>query len=462
MKTGYYAAYLLCAFLVSVTSCNNDATKDSPMTASQSFTVAVASIGENFNIETRRPISSVSPTQTFDKLSLIIVKNEVPAQIVYKTTLNDWSNTANIVSTPWSNENGEGRKATITLNGTDCLKDEHSYIVYAIGYESNTYGNYEPFKGLEAGDNYNQTETATVPLCDDAHEIFAGAEIFIVKDGKIYSQQDSESGAAPATIVLRRQVAGTFGYFTDIPTHVGDSPVAKLRLVATQRNQTVIFGGFRGLEDPLNFNKENVVNGTNPRTDYDAQLAHSQKKDAFVVYEIDLSKWFPGNTDSSLPLDINGDGLLNGLDKNWRIDAEKYPEGSLSLLEGSVFGDAFWIAVAISKEALEKSIPTFQMQLTNENDGILKYWNVQLRDTDEEETRTIVTLPDDGGRAIISIEKNPDTDYCYSIVRNRLYTMGEKSHSQNYGEDSPINLNNVESLVLDSNHEWNMDNIIIF
>ena len=271
MKTGYYAAYLLCAFLVSVTSCNNDATKDSPMTASQSFTVAVASIGENFNIETRRPISSVSPTQTFDKLSLIIVKNEVPAQIVYKTTLNDWSNTANIVSTPWSNENGEGRKATITLNGTDCLKDEHSYIVYAIGYESNTYGNYEPFKGLEAGDNYNQTETATVPLGDDAHEIFAGAEIFIVKDGKIYSQQDSESGAAPATIVLRRQVAGTFGYFTDIPTHVGDSPVAKLRLVATQRNQTVIFGGFRGLEDPLNFNKENVVNGTNPRTDYDAQ-----------------------------------------------------------------------------------------------------------------------------------------------------------------------------------------------
>ena len=40
--------------------------------------------------------------------------------------------------------------------------------------------------------------------------------------------------------------------------------------------------------------------------------------------------------------------------------------------------------------------------------------------------------------------------------------MGEKSHSQNYGEDSPINLNNVESLILDSNHEWNMDNIIIF
>ena len=58
-------------------------------------------------------------------------------------------------------------------------------MAYVIGYQSGTYGGYEPFKGVEVGDYYNQTETVTVPNGGHAEEVFAGAEIFLVENGVI-------------------------------------------------------------------------------------------------------------------------------------------------------------------------------------------------------------------------------------------------------------------------------------
>ena len=40
--------------------------------------------------------------------------------------------------------------------------------------------------------------------------------------------------------------------------------------------------------------------------------------------------------------------------------------------------------------------------------------------------------------------------------------MGEKAHGQSYGEDTPIDLNTVSTLVLDSQHEWNTTSVIPF
>ena len=203
----------------------------------------------------------------------------------------------------------------------------------------------------------------------------------------------------------------------------------------------------------------------NPRTDYDARLAGSTANDAFIVYEIDLHKWFPGNTENPLlPLDLNGDGYLDSGDTNWVTDEETYPQGTISLSQGSVFGERFWIAVAMTQSDVNSGIPTFQMQLVDEHSQVIRHWDVALQDFESAgEERTIVTLPNGSeGRTQISHAENIDTDICFSIVRNRLYTMGEKSQSQSYGEDVPVDLSTADVLVLNAKHEWQIQNSIFF
>ena len=440
----------------------------------QSFSVVVESVGELFeggegvnpaDAVSRRPISSVTPTQTFDKLAVLIVEYASPAKVVYKKTIDNWSNPDNKASIPWSTEEGQGRYATVTLSGDECLEEGKNYMAYVIGYHTGTYGGYEPFKGIEVGDYYNQTEVVTVPEDGSADEIFAGAEVFFVKDGVILSQRSSEAEVEHGLMVARRQVAGTFGYFTRIPVIENGKEVAKLRLVSTKENRTAIFGGFRSVDDNLNFHKDNVINGMNAATDYDCVLAGSLNKDAFSVYEIDLCKWFPGNTENALlPLDANGDGYLDSADSNWKTDEENYPKGTISLPRGTVFGDSFLVSIAMLKNDVDEGIPTFQMQMLDVDGNVIKYWDVVLRNLDTVgETRTLVSLPNGvNGRTEITELENIDTESCFSVVRNRLYTMGEKSQSQNYGEDEPIDLSKENVLVLDARHEWQIMNSIIF
>ena len=465
-------AALLLSSCSSDTSSVSDINTEKPQ--QQTFTVVVESVGELFEggegvnpgtLASRRPISSVTPTQTFDKLALLIIEYASPAKVVYKRTIDNWSNPDNKASYPWSTEEGQGRYATITLTGDECLEEGKNYMAYVIGYHAGTYGGYEPFKDIEVGDYYNHTEVVTVPENGSVDEVFAGAEVFWVKDGIILSQRSSETEVEHGLMVARRQVAGTFGYFTRIPVTAGGKKVAKLRLVSTKENRTVIFGGFRSVDDNLNFHKDNVINGMNPATDYDCVLAGSLKKDAFSVYEIDLCKWFPGNTENALlPLDANGDGYLDSGDTNWQTDEENYPKGTISLPRGTVFGDSFMVSIAMFQDDVDEGIPTFQMQMLDADGNVVKYWDVVLRNYETAgENRTLVSLPEgvDGRTEIMELE-NIDTETCFSIVRNRLYTMGEKSQSQNYGEDEPIDLSIANELVLDARHEWQIMNSIIF
>lgn len=479
MQIRYKLKYnLIAVAALLLSSCSSDTSSVSDINTEkpqqQTFTVVVESVGELFEggegvnpgtLASRRPISSVTPTQTFDKLALLIIEYASPAKVVYKRTIDNWSNPDNKASYPWSTEEGQGRYATVTLTGDECLEEGKNYMAYVIGYHAGTYGGYEPFKDIEVGDYYNHTEVVTVPENGSVDEVFAGAEVFRVKDGIILSQRSSEAEVEHGLMVARRQVAGTFGYFTRIPVTAGGKKVAKLRLVSTKENRTVIFGGFRSVDDNLNFHKDNVINGMNPATDYDCVLAGSLKKDAFSVYEIDLCKWFPGNTENALlPLDANGDGYLDSADTNWQTDEENYPKGTISLPRGTVFGDSFMVSIAMFQDDVDEGIPTFQMQMLDADGNVVKYWDVVLRNYETAgENRTLVSLPEgvDGRTEIMELE-NIDTETCFSIVRNRLYTMGEKSHSQNYGEDEPIDLSIANELVLDARHEWQIMNSIIF
>lgn len=479
MQIRYKLKYnLIAVAALLLSSCSTDTPSDSDIDTGkpqqQTFTVVVESVGELFEggegvnsgaLASRRPISSVTPTQTFDKLALLIIEYASPAKVVCKRTIDNWSNPDNKASYPWSTEEGQGRYATVTLTGDECLEEGKNYMAYVIGYQTGTYGGYEPFKDIEVGDYYNHTEVVTVPENGSVDEVFAGAEVFWVKDGIILSQRSSEAEVEHGLMVARRQVAGTFGYFTRIPVTAGGKKVAKLRLVSTKENRTVIFGGFRSVDDNLNFHKDNVINGMNPATDYDCVLAGSLKKDAFSVYEIDLCKWFPGNTENALlPLDANGDGYLDSADTNWQTDEENYPKGTISLPRGTVFGDSFMVSIAMLQDDVDEGIPTFQMQMLDADGNVVKYWDVVLRNLDTAgETRTLVSLPNGvNGRTEITELVNIDTETCFSVVRNRLYTMGEKGQSQNYGEDEPIDLSVADILVLDARHEWQIQNSVIF
>ena len=469
--------YIILAFCVLFASCDNSLSDDTDSQNSkpqqQTFTVVVESVGELFTggegvnptKTARRPISSVTPTQTFDKLSVLIVEYQSPAKVVYKKTIDNWSNPDNKASIPWSTEDGLGRYATLTLTDNECLEEGKNYMAYVIGYQSGTYGEYEPFKGIEPGDYFNRTEVATVPENGFAEEIFAGAEILFVQNGVILSKLSDEAEVQHGLVIARRQVAGTFGYFTRIPVEINNNKVSKLRLVATKRNQTVIFGGFRSVDDSYDFHKDNVINGMNPRTDYDCVLAGSTVNNAFKVYDIDLCRWFPGNTENeSLPLDANGDGYLDSKDGNWCMDEDAYPKGTISLPRGTVFGDSFWVSVAMTQNDIDAGIPTFQMQILDTNEHIIKSWDVVLRNYETAgENRTLVSLPEGTDRRTVITElDNIDTETCFSIVRNRLYTMGVKNQSQNYGEDEPIDLSIADVLVLDARHEWQIISSIIF
>ena len=108
--------------------------------------------------------------------------------------------------------------------------------------------------------------------------------------------------------------------------------------------------------------------------------------------------------------------------------------------------------------------PTFQMQLLDAAGAVVTHWVVALRDFEcTDRNRTLVSLPDGPeGRTRVTHGENLDTETCFSIVRNRLYTMGEKSQSQSYGEDVPVEQRAAGVHELNANHQWQIHTSNIF
>lgn len=312
-----------------------------------------------------------------------------------------------------------GRKLTISLKGTDKLKDGE-YTVYACAYSEDSGYKFAPT--VEAKDTEWKDFYATVSQGNDPSEVFAGQATVTAKDTK--DEVSLKSGNGNALVTLYRQVAGISGYFKNIPANVDGDVPTHLRLVASGKNTKVLFGeldtNVGDAADKVNVN--HVMNGAEAAalTNRDGKFAVSNK-DGYVVYEIKLDNWF---TEGFTNADKNKDGFVNSDDVKagvkWVNPNAKVNGHVQGLVQGTVWGGKFVIPFA-----QVENVPTLQLQLVQKDiDGtvnLLKYWNIKVDATYT--AASAVELPT-GAIATVTGDKSKEV---YNIYRNHMYSIGKKN-----------------------------------
>lgn len=489
----------------------------------QVLTLSLATSGD---ITTRagRPLLSAQPGQDIQNITLYFVNGE--NQIVLKKHIgkDEWAN-----ATAYSN----GMQLNLSLKASkDEQLPGGAYTVYAIGYSDNSdYGTFTPATPSETW-NITDAKTkggttyATFTASDfsavltnqkDAEEIFAGmAKVTATTiDGNNCLVATNESGSYTKkevpTIVLNRQVAGVTGYFTNLPAKVGDQIPTKIRLVASNKSNKVHFTSMVSGETDgtTTAAATNVVNGSASSLTADNLPYWNSSKKGYRVYEIELSEFFPQMKSSDGPktfdqLDLDGDGFVGYKDaqhyvygkvpsstSDWdtaykgNVASENmessYNEGKTkalsefwknpnettqTLVAGSVFAGEFIIPF------LQKTgYNTFELQLLDKDDNILKTWNVQVPDGQKVTNPTLAEgIASDGTPTI----ENDKSTLIYNIYRNHLYSLGMKTNDIEGGgepgttdpdpkpqpdpdpnpEDKPEDLSKGQDLLINVNDNW--------
>lgn len=401
--------------MIALSACNEK--EDAPVynDDAQVFTLTVSN---NDGKDTRagRPLYSEAAAQNIDMVRFFIISTETN-NVVYEKEISEWMSDPSVITV------GDARQTTIELKGDDKLA-EGTYKAYAIGYTSSgSVYTYSPeFSGLEKGGDWTSAVTATTS--GDAEEIFAGTtddnqNIVITSAGETFTK----------TIVLKRQVAGTYGYFTNIPAKGPKGEVAKtLRLVAAAKNTQVVLDGF---------DKGNAVNGKTSAADESGVFFNDGTTKGFVVYSINLDSWFTGG-------DTNSDDVLNESD-TWTAGIT---ESGVTFKKGSVFAGKFVVPFS----AVASASNSLQLQLLDATGNILRYWNVNLAAAQED----VIDIT--AGEPAAADELSTSS---YSVLRNHLYTLGMRKAGDNGGtddpdgdEDNPEDLNKGQQLVIKVSGEW--------
>lgn len=407
--------------MIALSACNEK--EDAPVynDDAQVFTVTVSN---NDGKDTRagRPLYSEAAAQNIDMVHFFIINTETN-KVVYEKDIPNWMSDQSVITV-----GDDARQTTIELKGDDKLA-VGTYKAYAVGYtsEGSVY-TYDPdFTTLEKESDWISAVTATTS--GDAEEIFAGTtegnqNIVITSAGETFTK----------TIVLKRQVAGTYGYFTNIPAKGPKGEVAKtLRLVAAAKNKQVVLDGFE---------HTNAVNGKTSADEEPNVMFYDGKTKGFVVYSINLESWFTQG-------DKNTDGLLNADDEGWvaPISGEG-EEDKVSFKTGSVFGGKFVVPFS----AVESASNSLQLQLLDEGGNILRYWNVNLAAAQED----VIDITASEASAADEVSTSS-----YSVLRNHLYTLGMRKAGDNGGdddpdgdEDNPEDLNKGQQLVIKVSGAW--------
>lgn len=318
----------------------------------------------------------------------------------------------------------------------------------AVGYSDNSDYNYslDVTSATALSGKYSDIIATLKEGKKEAEEVFAGdADLKIGVDKNITNFTSGEKNGVAVT--LHRQVAGSFGYFQNIPASVNGKAAATLRLVVRGKNDKLTFDNFNSSFTTTGSTIQYYVNGS---TSTDAPLASDAKfnnnEAGYVLYSIDLKTWFP-------QLDENGDGVLNAQDASW-----KRPDNvKTQVVKGSVFGSNFVIPFKYTEG---KS--TMELQLLDADGNIIKHWTVSIPESD-----------------LNKVAANGVTDAdasIFNVVRNHMYNLGVKTSTgttttpdpsnptpdpkpdpkptPDPGKDEPEDLTKSQNLILKVNDNW--------
>lgn len=443
MKKGMFFALAASSLLFS--ACSSDDAVVSTVgqnEAVQQIVLQVASSGDGLSTRAGRPLYSSQALQTIQNVRVMIYKNETGGgekTIVYDKKLN-WKEST-IYKT-----NGHGRQFTISLKGNDRL-DAGNYKVMAVGYSDNSDYTYALDVTSDAALTGNYSDiTATLKAGKkEAEEVFAGdADLKIGDDKKITNLTSGEENGVAVT--LHRQVAGSFGYFSNIPARVNGKDAKTLRLVVRDKNDMLTFNNFNSSFTTTGSTIKYYVNGSKSKgATFTPDAQFKDGDNGYVLYSIDLNTWFPGG-------DQNKDGLLNAEDTNW----DHPTDVKTQVVKGSVFGSNFVIPFNLTSG---KS--TMELQLLDAAGDIIKNWIVSIPAADVNTDATNGNVAD----ASTSI---------FNVVRNHMYNLGVKTSNGTTdpdpsnptpdpdpdkpkpepGTDQPEDLSKSQNLILKVNDNW--------
>lgn len=441
MKKGLFFALAASSLLFSACSSDDAVVNTTAQNeAVQQIVLQVASSGDGLSTRAGRPLYSSEALQTIQNVCVVIYKDDATKTIVKKTKLN-WKEST-IYKT-----NGHGRQFTISLKGNDRL-EKGSYKVMAVGYSDNSDYNYSLDVTSDAAlaGTYSDI-TATLKANAAAEEVFAGdAALTIGDDKKITNLTNGEENGVAVT--LHRQVAGSFGYFQNIPAKVDGKTAKTLRLVVRDKNDVLTFNNFNSSFTTAEASTiKYYVNGSKSAA---APSSDAQFKDGgkgYVLYSIDLNTWFPGG-------DNNKDGLLNAEDTNWK----RPDDVKTQVVKGSVFGSNFVIPFNYAEGK-----NTMELQLLDAENNIIKTWTVSIPTAD------VNTDATNGNVADVNAS-------IFNVVRNHMYNLGVKTSTgttttpdpsnptpdpkpdpkptPDPGKDEPEDLTKSQNLILKVNDNW--------
>lgn len=442
MKKGMFFALAASSLLFS--ACSSDdavVSTEGQNEAVQQIVLQVASSGDGLTTRAGRPLYSSQALQTIQNVCVVIYKDDATKTIVKKTKLN-WKD-----SKKYDNH---GRQFTLTYKGNDRL-EKGDYKVMAVGYSDGsdyTYSLDVTSETALAG-SYSDLTATLKEGKKDAEEVFAGnADLKIGVDKNITNFTSGEKNGVAVT--LHRQVAGSFGYFSNIPAKVGEKTAATLRLVVRGKNDKLTFNNFNSSFTANGATGSTIKYYVNGSTSTGAALATTDKfsngDNGYVLYSIDLKTWFP-------QLDENGDGVLNAQDASWKRPGDVKTQ----VVKGSVFGSNFVIPFNLTSGK-----NTMELQLLDGAGDIIKKWTVSIPELD-------VNKDDTKGAT-------DESAYIFNVVRNHMYNLGVKisngtptdpdpsnptpdpdpdpKPTPDPGKDEPEDLTKSQNLILKVNDNW--------
>lgn len=438
MKKGMFFALAASCLLFS--ACSSDdavVSTEGQNEAVQQIVLQVASSGDGLTTRAGRPLYSSEALQTIQHVRVLIY-NTATNKIVKDEKL-DWTK-----SLKYTNH---GRQLTFNYKGDERL-GEGNYKVMAVGYsEGSDYTYALDVTGADlTGGTYSDI-TATLKAGKVAEEVFAGdAALKIGTDKKITNlTKDEENGVA---VTLHRQVAGSFGYFCNIPAKVDGKTAKTLRLVVRDKNDVLTFNNFNSSFTTAEASTiKYYVNGSKSAAAPSSDAQFKDGGNGYVLYSIDLNTWFPGG-------DNNKDGLLNDEDTNWK----RPDDVKTQVVKGSVFGSNFVIPFNYAEGK-----NTMELQLLDAENNIIKTWTVSIPTAD------VNTDATNGNVADVNAS-------IFNVVRNHMYNLGVKTSTgttttpdpsnptpdpdpdpkptPDPGKDEPEDLTKSQNLILKVNDNW--------